>query len=119
MPHVKVSVGLYLKDKPEGYQGLTNVTGTIGDEPATFSSLVYGFVRSLLGFYLDVMPTPTDELNAQIQEVGKDILNLKVALPETLQRKFRELVAEQYKHSLEEENVPANNPTQLNQQRSP
>ena len=58
MPHVKVSVGFYLKDKPEGYLGLTNVTGNIGDEPTSFASLVFGFARSLLGFYLDVMPTP-------------------------------------------------------------
>ena len=78
MPHVKVSVGFYLKDKPKGHLGLTNVTGTIGDEPTSFSSLVYGFVRCLLGFYLDVMPTPTGELNEQIQEVGKDIMNLSV-----------------------------------------
>ncbi len=78
MPYVKVSVGFYLKDKPKDHLGLMNVTGVIGDEPTSFSSLVYGFVRCLLGFYLDVMPTPTDELNAQIQEAGEAILDFVV-----------------------------------------
>lgn len=78
MPYVKVSAGFYLKDKPEGHLGLTHVTGVFGDEPATFGALVYGFVRSLLGFYLDVMPTPTGELNEQIQEAGKAILDLVI-----------------------------------------
>ena len=78
MPYVKVSVGFYLKDKPEGHPGLTHVTGTFGNEPTNFATLVYSFTRCLLGFYLDVMPTSTDDLNAQIQEVGQAILDLRV-----------------------------------------
>jgi len=78
MPHVKVSVGFYLKDKLEGHLGLTQETWTIGNEPTTFGALVYGFTRCLLGFYLATMSTPTAELNAQIQEVGKDILNIGI-----------------------------------------
>lgn len=78
MPHVKVSVGFYLKDKPKGHLGLTQETWTLGDEPTTFGALVYGFVRCLLEFYLATMPTPTVELNAHIKEAGEAILDFVV-----------------------------------------
>ena len=78
MPHVKVSVGFYLKDKPEGHLGLTQETWTFGNEPASPASLIVQFICCLLEFYLATMPTPTDELNAQIQEVGRVLLQLKV-----------------------------------------
>ena len=78
MPHVKVSVGFYLKDKPEGHLGLTQETWTLGKEPATFSLLVYNFVHCLLKFYLATMPTPTGELNAHIKEAGEAILDFVV-----------------------------------------
>ena len=77
-PYVKVSVGFSLKDKTEGYLGLTQETWTLGKKPVSFGALVHSFTRCLLEFYLATMPTTTAELNAQIQEVGKDILNLEV-----------------------------------------
>ncbi len=78
MPHVKVSVGFYLKDKPEGYLGLTQETWTLGKKPTSFASLVWGFIGCLLEFYLVTMPTSTHDLNAEIQEVGRVVLGLKV-----------------------------------------
>lgn len=83
-PYVKVSAGFYLKDKPEGYLGLTQETWNFGNEPTSFAGLVWGFIRCLLDFHLLTTRTPTDELNAQIKELGQAILGLKVEDEEVL-----------------------------------
>jgi len=77
-PYVKISAAFYLKDAPEGYLGLRSEHWNFGDEPESFDALIAGFIYHFLEFYMAVMPTPTDELNAKIQELGKAILNLRV-----------------------------------------
>lgn len=79
VPYVKVSVSFYLKDAPKDQLGLRQVTWNFGDDPtSSFDSTAAAFIYRFLEFYIGVMPTPTEELNASLQKLGDYIHVLKV-----------------------------------------
>lgn len=79
VPYVKISARFHLHDAPEGWLGLRGENWAFGKGPVDFDPLVARFVHEFLKFYLATMPhVPTEQLNAQIQELGKYILNLRV-----------------------------------------
>ena len=77
IPYVKVSARFYLKDA-KGQLGLRQVSWNFGNEPAPLSELLAAITYRLLEFYISVLPTPVDEINAELEKFRKDIKTLIV-----------------------------------------
>jgi len=77
-PHVKVSASFYLKDAAEGQLGLRQVSWTFGKKPVPLGELLGAIVYRLLEFYISVLPTPTDEINAELEKFREALSTLVV-----------------------------------------
>lgn len=76
-PHVKVSMGFYLRNAPKGHLGLRSETWNFGLEPATLDQLILSIACRLSQFYSATMGISAGELNAQLKRAGEAITNLK------------------------------------------
>ena len=77
-PHLKLSVGFYLKNKPKTYRGLTQETWTFGEKPSSFSRLMSGVIYRALTFYINSIDISSDEINSEMDELSKIISTMKV-----------------------------------------
>ena len=77
-PYVKVSARFYLKDAPKEQLGLRQVSWNFGNEPVPLGELLAAITYRLLEFYVSVLPTPVDEINAELEKFRKDIKTLIV-----------------------------------------
>jgi hypothetical protein len=77
-PYVKISAGFYLKDAPKKQLGPLSVTATFGNKPASLCELLAAFTYRFLEFYISVLPTPTDEVNAELDKFREAMSTLVV-----------------------------------------
>lgn len=69
--YVSATLGLYLKNKPEGHKDLTSENWNIGKEQKIpLSYLLALSARRIIDFYALVMPDSTEEINEQIRQAG-------------------------------------------------
>lgn len=72
--HVKVSLGLYLKDKPKTHLGISQESWNIGDTPSSLYGLIYGIALTLADFHRGCGVITPQESIADIRTAADKLL---------------------------------------------
>lgn len=72
--HVKVSLSLYLKDKPKEYFGTSSESWNIGDAPMTLDEQIHGVALTLADFYRTAGALDVIDTNAAIRAAANMLI---------------------------------------------
>lgn len=72
--HVKISLGLYLKDKPRTHLGIHQESWNIGDKPTSLYGLIYGIALTLADFHRGCGVITPQESIADIRKAATRLL---------------------------------------------
>lgn len=82
MPRVTVSMGIFLKNRPEDYRGVTSENWVFGKESDTaLAKMLFGICRTVIGFYARF--STADELNKQLDLFREVMAGISMVAPET------------------------------------